>query len=87
MKPTIGRIVHFHITKELVRPAIIVHVWSQEQGSAIQIQVFLDGLNDMSIPMGGHIFSNHECERGMAWRTSVIEGEEPGNWSWPKREE
>lgn len=84
MKPTIGRIVNFHITREIVRPAIVVHVWN-DQGTS-QLQVFLDGLNDMSVPLSGHIFEREECLRGMAWRTSVSEGQDPGQWSWPKRE-
>lgn len=27
-----------------------------------------------------------ECERGVAWRTSVVEGDGVGQWRWPPRD-
>ena len=86
MTPTVGRIVHYRVAENVVRPAIIVHVWTAEtypDGETVQIQVILDGTNDRHID--GKPFTLEECERGMAWRTSVHRGPEVGKWDWPPR--
>lgn len=85
MTPTVGRIVHFLVERRgeiEARPAMIVKVWSED---CVQLQVFLDGGNDAAVKDGGGGFAADECDRGLAWRTSVPEGTEIGQWSWPPR--
>ena len=74
MKPTIGRIVIYHvpvseITSEINfakdLPAVIVRVWSDE---LVNLKVITDGPEDL-------------------WKTSVPIGEKGGSWSWPVKEE
>lgn len=76
MQPTIGRIVSFKISQEEIRPAIIVRVWSD---TCVQLQIFIDGTNDRNKG-----FNIEEQLRGIAWRTSVVQGDDPGQWQWPK---
>lgn len=80
VKPTIGRIVHAvvrgHSGDLMLRPMIIVHVWSD---TTVNGQVFLDGSNDHE----GRGSNNH-----MKWLTSVtldnsLELKEQ-TWRWPK---
>ena len=82
-KPTIGRIVHYVLpngrNRGEHRPAIIVKVWSDNPGGAVQLQVFTDsdaqGLSNDEIP-------------NPSWRTSVMQDEsaqKPGSWHWPER--
>lgn len=92
MKPSVGRIVHYVLDSAdgvrpdavgQIRPAIIVRDWNNGQevsegGSAVQLQVFLDGSND------------HPDGLGLVWATSVCyaaEGTKPRTWHWPKRED
>lgn len=76
MKPTIGRIVTYHLTeadKKLAAakyenvnddlPAIIVAVWSE---TTVNLKVFNDGREDLH-------------------KMSCSIGEHPSNWSWPER--
>jgi hypothetical protein len=74
MKPTIGRIVIFHVpvaeitskinfAKDL--PAIIVRVWADD---LVNLKVITDGTEDV-------------------WKTSVKIGDGPDQWSWPVKEE
>ena len=79
MKPTIGRIVHYRISERAVRPALIVEVFSEINGCS-NLQVFVDGANDLGP------FTMGECERGLAWRTSVVQGDGIKQWQWPQRE-
>lgn len=67
MDPTIGRIVHYHVSSTLVRPAIITHVFED----CVNLQVFLDG------------FENDDSKAGLMLETSVSEGDLIGQWSWP----
>ncbi len=64
-----------------VRPAVIVETHGNEKfdafesGSAVNLQVFLDGSND------GYPF-------GLLWKTSALFSDtpgKPGTWSWPLR--
>ena len=73
--PTIGMIVDYHplpgtgVVGE-DRPAIIVRVWSPgNPESAVQLQVFTDGSNDRE-------------EGGTHWRTSVLQGEGAGEFTY-----
>lgn len=83
MEVTVGRIVHYVLadgrSKGEVRPAIVVHVWSQPIAigtGACQLQVFTDGSND------GPQFAS-----GLHWATSVTYDPDgaPGTWHWPPR--
>ncbi len=86
MKPTIGRIVNYRVRENEVRAAMIVNIFGD--GPYIQLQVFLDGLNDSFYDerpglSGQLMFSKEEQRQGMAWRTSVAQGDEIGQWNWP----
>jgi hypothetical protein len=79
-KITIGRIVHFIMPDGNHRPAIVVEDWKGKDDH-INLQVFLDGDNDLSAP-------HHERQYGSAWRTSVkyapAKKNEPGTFHWPE---
>lgn len=74
-----GKIVHYKIDDNTVRPAIVV---SDNIGS-LQLQVFLDGRNDVHF----NKFSEKELDNGVAWRTSVIQGDGVDQWQWPPDKE
>lgn len=86
--PSIGRIVHYVMPNNDVRPAIIVQVWP-EGDNAVNLQVFTDGSNDNL-----YLRDDERASRGpgksarcVVWRTSVPYNEEnkPGTWHWPPR--
>ena len=84
----IGRIVHYVFQDGTHRPAMVVHQWCPDATSiagrgCIQLQVFLDGTNDIRTGRA----TPEEGARGMAWRTSVnfSEDAKPGTWHWPER--
>ena len=78
---TVGRIVHVkHLQpdgSEECRAAIIVRVWSKENGCA-NLYIFPDGVND----------STHDVTQSppIEWKTSVVYGDGPNHWHWPERE-
>lgn len=90
MQPTIGRIVHVKLTKELAERAHMVG-WEKgfnnphEEGQnlpAIITRIWPDeygpgipGINVTIFPDGN----------GTLWATSLREGTEPGTWCWPPR--
>jgi hypothetical protein len=92
-----GRIVLFRVSADQARPAIVVRVWVGANGipkedSLVDLQVFLDGSNDdirfLKRPSNVEderrpMFTNTECQNGLAWRTSVKKGEAIGEWAWP----
>lgn len=89
MKPSIGRIVHFHFEycgEPAVAPAVITAVWSDD---CVNLQVFPDGSNayDYSRTDDANAFKKEECDRGVAWRTSISQGEpaDACTWGWPPR--
>jgi hypothetical protein len=51
------------------RPAKVVKVWGDHPGAAINLVVFVDGSNDG--------FDTHTI-----WRTSVVPGDQPGQWQY-----
>lgn len=77
---SIGRIVHYILAQDdhtrypgEHRPAIVV----KDNGGSVQLQVFVDGLNDRPGDGGPCL-----------WKTSVLEdgaGKQPGTWHWPER--
>lgn len=73
-EPTIGRIVHYVLSDNEHRPAIITYVFSS---NIVNLQVFNDGHND-----------NQPSLAGTSWRSSVEQDEEfkeEGTWHWPER--
>ncbi len=90
MAPTQGRIVLVGISETCVRPAMVVGVNTPGvEDSTLQLQVFLDGMNDSRIPSSHNpdfpMFTTEECVRGIAWRTSVPKGDGIEQWRWPPR--
>jgi hypothetical protein len=77
MKPTIGRIVHFH-QNNLCYAAIIVRVWSD---SCVNIHVFPTGSDE---PVPGAINSVTRVATSVNFDDNV----HPKDWSWhwPKQE-
>ncbi len=70
-EPTIGRIVHYVLSLNKHRPAIITHVHND---SIVNLQVFADGLND-----------SKPYQVGLFWESSVEYDEvfkEEGTWHW-----
>lgn len=69
-----GRIVHYVMPDGEVRPAMVVRIWSLDNG-CVNLNVFVDFLNDKS-------------ETSPIWKTSVLydENKEPNTWHWPERE-
>lgn len=101
-KPTIGRIVQYgvgcdHTGVVQYRPALVVNDWNggyDPKFSGPNLQVFVDGTNDTPerfVPRqpgdhaepGVHV---DEARAGVAWRTSVVEGDGVGQWRWPPRD-
>ena len=92
MRPTVGRIVRYKFTEKEYRPAIIVKVATSTTGWRLQLQVFLDGFNDIDLLRNSPTisvpeFSDGDCLKGITWRSEVKEGDKIGEWSWPPREE
>jgi len=89
---TEGRIVLFRVggteVEPELRPAIVVKAWNP---TSVNLQVFVDGTNDRLRHYPGEkdsdhrIFSSSSIERGMAWKTSVVQGTGIGQWRWPTR--
>lgn len=68
MDPTVGRIVHYKCVDDgEIRPAIVTKVWTED---CVNLLVFLDGSLDYG---KGHTLSF----------TSVMRGNEKGQWQWP----
>lgn len=89
MSLSIGRIVHYRVggTDEApeLRPALVVRLF--EGLPYGNLQVFVDGSNDKrwQFPSGHSVFATPECDAGLAWKTSVSEGHQVGQWRWPAR--
>lgn len=89
-QPTVGRIVHYKLAEGVIRPAIIVEVWSPE---CVSLQVFIDGTNDRQYFEGGEGGTQYSVLPSALWRTSVnknkaADGEDTfdiGSWDWPTR--
>lgn len=84
--PSIGRVVQYSLDDGTVRPAVIVQVWQSDPETAtVNLQVLLDGSNDMGHETKKTGVSAEEAARGMAWRTSrqVSTEPKPGRWHWP----
>ena len=86
-KPSIGRIVHFRLSEDHVRPAVIVRDWG---GGTLNLQVLYDGTNDVpglgtANDAEGEFPTEDEGRAGLGWKTSIVEGDGVGQWSWPPR--
>ena len=85
--PSIGRIVHYRLSEDVVRPAIIVGLLA----SSIQLQVFTCG------PIDDHLLNPLERAgrdgiatkqtRSVVFRSAVPYSVEPSpnTWTWPPR--
>jgi len=76
--PTIGRIVHFTMPDNQVRPAIVVRVHDKQEGQPqkVNLQVLTDGPNDPS------------TKDSPMWKSEVMESptSEQACWHWPAKE-
>ncbi len=92
-KPSIGRIVHFVIDGEPfkntvngeIRAAMIVKIfkdpYNENENEKVQLQVFIDGLNDAERDGFGHIGPSTIWIPG----APHDENKSPGTWHWPAR--
>lgn len=75
MTPSVGRIVHYVMpdgpAKGAHRPAVVVCAFNV---TCVNLQVFVDGIND-----------GVEAHQGTLWKSSVCEGTCPGSWHWPEK--
>lgn len=79
--------VHYVMPSGEHRPAVIVRVWDAATGY-VNLQVFLDGTNDLVPPQNKEWISRESAERGMAWKTSVLyddDEKKPHTWHWIER--
>lgn len=76
MKPTIGRIVIYHTTEQ---DKTMLRNTGNESNElpAIIVCVWNDTCVNLQVIADGN---------KNIWKTSVIEGNKEGNWSWPTRE-
>lgn len=80
--PSIGRLVHYTLidgpTAGQIRPAIITNVHAGEspasESTLVDLQVILNG--DGQTAAGDHAGP-------LAWKTSVPQGDAPGQWHYP----
>lgn len=86
-----GRIVHFVLSKNICRPAIIVNAWDGKlEGGMVNLQIFMDGANDLEIieRLVGTTTIPENLNFGIVlWKTSVkySESKETSTWHWPER--
>ena len=84
MRPTVGRVVLYHLQGGEDRPAIITRVWNDHPGQeCVQLQVFTDGSNDSDALRVMSRVSQSEEAPNVLWATSVVLGTGVGEWSWP----
>lgn len=88
-RPTIGRIVLFKVSEDVVRPAIITQTWNDD---CVNLVVFPDGTNDGAAVDWDNRFHVRSPQASMAggymggvWVTSVTKGDSPGQWNWPPK--
>jgi hypothetical protein len=81
---TEGRMVHFVLPNGEHRPAVVVKVWNTNGGCEgyVNLQVFLDGYNDFGASEPQSVSWAMDCDRGMAWVTSVCYSLEPKKRTW-----
>ena len=91
--PSPGRIVHYMLPDEFKyagehRPAMIVKVWGSPPHNPfpVQLQVFMDGSNDVYKNELGTIMNMVDGHPNTMWKTSVPYSEEPkpGTWHFPE---
>lgn len=87
MIPSLGRVILVNIGNDpdgpRLRPAVVCRVWSP---GCVNAQVLVDGSNDDSF-LVAHFHQAPASERGTGpvWLTSIIEGDDVGQWRWPPR--
>lgn len=86
--PTVGRIVHFHLSNHEVRPAMIVNVQDVE---TVDLQVFTNNQADRqffperTVQVNVRTGADHHSVPSVVHRSGVLRGHAPGHWSWPAR--
>lgn len=86
--PSVGRIVHFHLSNNDVRPAIIVNV---QDVKTVDLQVFTNGqadrphFNERSVHVNVKTGADHHAVPSVVHRAGVVLGTAAGQWSWPAR--
>lgn len=83
-KPSVGRIVHFKVGENVVRPAIITQVWNDD---CLNLAVFPDGTNDgVAVEWPNRSLCGLDGGyMGAWWITSVMRGQGVRQWDWPKK--
>lgn len=71
-----GDAVIYRLTETEVRPAVVVKYWSEQMANLL---VFLDGANDIN---QSPKVSPEDCDRGLAWLTSVHLGPGVGEFQF-----
>lgn len=83
MKPTIGRIVIYKLTEQdkKVLEANVQGRYNNTSSElpAMVVIVWSPQTVNLQVIVDGNI--------GTLWKTSVPQGDEPGQWNWPKKEE
>jgi len=80
--PTIGDHILYVLpdgqSKGQNRPAAVVRTWGTTLSAPINLQVFIDGYNDVP-------YDSIAAVTGQLWKTSVQYSSEPkpGTWHWP----
>lgn len=88
-----GQMVHYVMTNGEHRPAIVVRVWRNLDGThaglpllegLVNLQVFTDGANDQNPAYSSGM--NERVATGLLWATSVrySDQHEAGTWHWPE---
>ena len=70
----VGDIIGVQVAKGEWRPAIVVKVWSQET-MMVTANIFLDAPNDVP-------YRNHDDSPSITSYTSILPGDEVGQWNW-----
>lgn len=82
MKPTIGRTVIYNLTEE-DNKLLAVNIQGRYNNSAtalpaIVVAVWSESTVNLQVIVDGNI--------GTMWKTSIVNGDGPGQWNWPKIE-
>ncbi len=87
MTPTVGRVVHFHADAKFVAEHEQMAAVMQEGGRRTPasykegeaVPFIFTRINEGGT-VNGHVMPDGPM---MLWLTDVVEGKEPGQWSWP----
>lgn len=88
MLPTAGRVVHFMLPSDEIRPGMIVHVHDE---STVDLQVFTNGeadkrvIHERVVMLNVNNGAEHHTVPGLVNRQRVTMGDDRGQWNWPAR--